>query len=107
AAGAALVAAAAIPAVAAAQSTTPDTAYARLVREYTSDPSFLPANLASLPLSATVPSPQRHFGTIIGAPGVMHHAAEVYGYFQALAAASPRVRVDTVGTTEEGRPIML
>lgn len=107
AAGAALVVAAALPAVAAAQSTASDTAYARLVREYTSDPSFLPANLASLPLSATVPSPQRHFGTIIGAPGVMHHAAEVYGYFQALAAASPRVRLDTVGTSEEGRPIML
>lgn len=101
------LAAAMLPLAAAAQPATPDTAYARLVREYTSDPSFLPANLTTLPLSATVPSPQRHFGTIAGAPGVMHRSAEIYGYFQALAAASPRVRVDTVGTTEEGRPIML
>lgn len=107
AAGTALLALATLPAAAVAQSTAPDTAYARLVREYTSDPSFLPANLTSLPLSATVPSPQRHFGTIIGAPGVMHHSAEIYGYFKALAAASPRVRLDSIGTTEEGRPIML
>ena len=105
AAGAILALATALPA--AAQPAGNDTAYARLVREYTSDPSFLPANLTSLPASATVPSPQRHFGTIIGAPGVMHHSDEIYGYFQALAAATPRVRVDTVGISEEGRPIML
>lgn len=104
-AGAALAMAAALPA--AAQTATGDTAYARLVREYTSDPSFLPANLTSLPVSATVPSPHKHFGTIIGAPGVMHHTTEIYGYFQALAAATPRVKVDTVGISEEGRPIML
>ena len=97
----------AAPVTAAAQQQPLDTTYARLVREYTTDPSFLPATLTSLPQSATVPSPRDHFGTIAGAPGVMHHAAEVYGYFQALAAASPRVRVDTIGRTEEGRPIML
>ncbi|MGH7645395.1 MAG: hypothetical protein ACREMR_07385, partial [Gemmatimonadales bacterium] len=53
---------------------TPDTAYARLVREHTSDPRFLPASVASLPDHPTVPSPRDHFGTIVGAPGVMHHA---------------------------------
>ncbi|MDQ3950762.1 MAG: peptidase, partial [Gemmatimonadota bacterium] len=84
-----------------------DTAYARLVREATSDPRFLPATVATLPASATVPSPRRHFGTIIGARGVMHRTPEIYGYFRALAAASPRVRVETIGTTEEGREILL
>jgi len=84
-----------------------DTAFARLVREYTTDPRFLPASVATLPLSATIPSPQRYFGTIAGAPGVMHHSAEVYGYFRALARATPRVRVETVGKSEEGRDIIL
>lgn len=92
----------------AAQSVTGfDTAYARLVREATSDPRFLPTTVATLPMSASIPSPRRHFGTIIGAPGVMHRTAEIYGYFRALAAASPRVRVETIGTTEEGREILL
>ena len=84
-----------------------DTTYARLVRQATSDSRFLPATVATLPASASVPSPLRHFGTIIGAPGVMHRTAEIYGYFRALAAASPRVRVETIGTTEEGREILL
>ena len=84
-----------------------DSAYARLVREYTTDPRFLPASLESLPASATVPSPSKHFGTIIGAPGVTHHAGEVYGYFRALAKATPRVKVETVGKSEEGRDIIL
>ena len=84
-----------------------DTAFARQVREYTTDPRFLPASVASLPLASGIPSPQRHFGTIAGAPGVMHHADEIYGYFRALAAATPRVRLETVGKTEEGRDIVL
>ncbi len=37
----------------------------------------------------------------------MHHAGELYGYFRALARATPRVRVETIGTTEEGREIIL
>jgi hypothetical protein len=85
----------------------PDADYARLVKEYTSDPRFLPAVVSSLPTSATIPSPQKHFGTIIGAPGVMHRADDVYGYFRALAAATPRVKLEKVGTSEEGRDIML
>ena len=84
-----------------------DSAYAHLVREYTTDPRFLPASLESLPVSATVPSPRKHFGTMVGAPGVTHHAEEVYGYFRALAKATPRVKVETVGKSEEGRDIIL
>jgi hypothetical protein len=84
-----------------------DSAYARLVREYTTDARFLPASLASLPVSATVPSPRTHFGTIIGAPGVTHRSDEVYGYFRALARATPRVKVEKLGNTEEGRDILI
>jgi len=99
--------AATLPVAAPAAAQEADSAYARLVREYTTDPRFLPASLESLPLSASVPSPRKHFGTIIGAPGVTHHADEVYGYFRALAKATPRVKVETVGKSEEGRDIIL
>ena len=87
---------------------SPDTAYARLIREYTSDPKFLAAAVADLPDHQTIPSPREHFGTIIGAPGVMHHAAEIYKYMRALSTAAPnRLRVETIGKTEEGREIIL
>jgi hypothetical protein len=84
-----------------------DTTYARLVREATTDARFLPASVATLPVSGTVPSPRAHFGTIIGAPGVMHRTADIYGYFRALAKASPRVHVESVGRSEEGREFLL
>ncbi|HXY30760.1 MAG TPA: M14 family zinc carboxypeptidase [Gemmatimonadaceae bacterium] len=93
------------PAVSSAQA--PDTVFARLVREYTTDPHFLTPSTSWLPTSASIPSPQRHFGTIIGAPGVMHRTNEVHGYFRALAQATPRVRVERIGTTEEGREIII
>ncbi|HTL95580.1 MAG TPA: M14 family zinc carboxypeptidase [Gemmatimonadaceae bacterium] len=84
-----------------------DTGYARLVREATTDPRFLPQAVATLPASETVPSPLNHFGSIAGAPGVMHHTKDLYAYFRALARATPRVRVDSIATTEEGREIIL
>ncbi|MGK2935604.1 MAG: M14 family zinc carboxypeptidase [Gemmatimonadaceae bacterium] len=95
-----------IAAPASAQQST-DAEYARLVREYTSDPLFLPATVATLPDHPTMPSPREHFGTVIGAPGVMHRTSEIYGYYRALAAATPRVKVEKVGTTEEGRDLLL
>lgn len=84
-----------------------DTAYARLVRQATTDPRFLPAAVATVPVSGSVPSPLAFFGSIAGAPGVMHHTADLYRYFRALARATPRVRVDSIGTLEEGRQIVL
>jgi len=84
-----------------------DEEYGRLIREHTTDSLFLSASVASLPDHPTIPSPMDHFGTIAGAPGVMHRSDELYGYFRALAAATPRVRVETVGRSEEGREIVL
>ena len=97
----------AVVAVSCALQQAGDTSYARQIRDATTDPHFLPASVATLPLSATIPSPLKYFGTIAGAQGVMHHAAELYGYFRALARATPRVRVETIGKTEEGREILL
>lgn len=84
-----------------------DTSFARQVSAYTTDPRFLPASVANLPVSATIPSPQKHFGTIAGAPTVEHHAAELYAYYRALAAATPRVKVISMGSTEGGRELIL
>src|SRR3990170_4433616 len=91
----------------AARAQAPDTSYARQIREFTSDPKFLPATVATVPDHPTIPSPRKHFGTIIGAPGVMHRTTDIYAYYRKLADATPRVRVENVGTTEEGRELLL
>src|SRR6185369_5990211 len=57
--------------------------------------------------SATVPSPMHALGRIAGAPGEFVDSAKAYAYCRALAASSPRVRVFTIGHSEEGREILL
>lgn len=84
-----------------------DETYNRKIKEYTTDPRFLPASVLNLVDHPSIPSPLKHFGEIIGAPGVMHRTSEIYKYYQALAAASPLLRMQQVGTTEEGRAINL
>jgi hypothetical protein len=73
----------------------------------TTAPQFLSPWVASLPESATVPSPRRFFGRIMGAPGELVNTAQAHAYARALAAASPRVRTFTIGRSEEGREILM
>jgi hypothetical protein len=84
-----------------------DETYNQKIKEYTTDPRFLPSSVLNLVDDLKIPSPLKHFGEIIGAPGVMHRTADIYKYYQTLAATSPYLKMEQVGTTEEGRAIHL
>jgi hypothetical protein len=84
-----------------------DEEYNKKIKEYTTDPRFLPASVLNLPDDSTIPSPRKYFGQIIGAPGVMHRTSEIYAYYQELAKASPLVKIQQLGVSEEGRAINL
>ncbi|MCY7423262.1 MAG: hypothetical protein LH478_16135 [Chitinophagaceae bacterium] len=84
-----------------------DEAYNQKIREYTTDKKFLPASVLNLIQDPKIPSPLKHFGQIIGAPGVMHRTEEIYNYYKQLAQSSPYLQMKQVGTTEKGRPINL
>jgi hypothetical protein len=73
----------------------------------TTDPRFLSPWVSYLPKSSAVPSPLDFFGRITGAPGELVGTSKAYAYCRALAANSPRVRVFTIGRSEEGRDIIL
>jgi hypothetical protein len=73
----------------------------------TTDPHFVSPLVSYVPQSATVPSPEKFFGRIMGAPGELAGTEKAYAYARALAAASPRVRVFTIGHSEEGREILM
>jgi len=73
----------------------------------TTEPRFLSPWVAYVPESAAIPSPTDYLGHIAGAPGELSRTAQVFGYFRALDAASPRVHVETMGKSEEGRDILL
>ncbi len=73
----------------------------------TTDPHFVSPWVSYVPQSGTVPSPEKFLGRIMGAPGELLGTEKTYAYARALAAASPRVRVYTIGRSEEGRDIIM
>lgn len=73
----------------------------------TTDPHFGSPWVSYVPQSNTVPSPEKFLGRIMGAPGELLGTEKTYAYARALAAASPRVRVFTIGHSEEGREILM
>jgi len=77
------------------------------IREYTTDKRFLPSSVLNLPEDPKIPSPRKHFGDIIGAPGVEHRTTEIYAYYKALEKTSSQIKVQQIGTSEEGRPFQL
>lgn len=83
-----------------------DQAYTVQILKFTTDPSFNSPLTDYLPASANVPTPDKVLGHIAGAPDYLPRVAEVHRYFRELAAASPRVKVFTIGKSEEGREMI-
>ncbi|HLZ42207.1 MAG TPA: M14 family zinc carboxypeptidase [Candidatus Sulfotelmatobacter sp.] len=85
----------------------PEPGSAEAIAAATTDPHFVSPLVSYVPQSQTVPSPEKFFGRIMGAPGELAGTEKAYAYARALAAATPRVRVFTIGHSEEGRDIIL
>ncbi len=83
-----------------------DEQYTKKIREYTTEPFFLSPLVDYLPASKTVPTPTAVLGDIAGAPNKLPYSTEVYGYMRLLAKSTPRVKVFSIGTTEEGREMI-
>ena len=83
-----------------------DQQYTDQIHKYTTDPSFLSPLVDYLPASKTVPTPAKVLGDVSGAPDFLPYAEDVYKYFRLLEAASPRVKVVTIGHSEEGREMI-
>jgi len=83
-----------------------DSAYTKKIHEYTTEPFFLSPLVDYLPASPTVPTPKAVLGDIAGARDNLPYSKEVHAYFRMLEKASPRVRVFSIGTTEEGREML-
>src|SRR5437588_5222542 len=83
-----------------------DEPYTEKIHKYTTQPYFTSPLVDYLPASKTVPTPQVVLGDISGAPGILPYAEDVYKYMRMLEKASPRVKVFSIGTTEEGREMI-
>jgi hypothetical protein len=81
-------------------------AYTAKIKKYTTAPVFTSPLVDYLPASKNVPTPDTILGDISGAPGILPYAEDVYKYMRLLAKATPRVKVFSIGTTEEGREMI-
>jgi hypothetical protein len=83
-----------------------DEEYTKKIREYTTETFFNSPLTDYLPASPNVPTPKVVLGDVAGAPGKLPYAEDVYRYMRMLERASPRVKVYSIGTTEEGREMI-
>lgn len=84
-----------------------DASFAEQVREWTTAPEFLGPLVDRLPVNGVVPTPKDVLGYHVGAPGTLTYTGDILKYYRALEAATPRVKVTTIGTTDEGREIAI
>jgi hypothetical protein len=83
-----------------------DSAYTAKIKEYTTETFFNSPLTDYLPASKTIPTPKAVLGDIAGAPGKLPYTKEVNEYMRLLAKATPRVRVISIGNSEEGREMI-
>jgi hypothetical protein len=84
-----------------------DASFEKAVREWTTKPEFLSPLVDHLPVVPGVPMPKDVLGYHIGQPKKLTYYADVLRYYRALDAASPRVSIESIGKTDEGREMIV
>jgi zinc carboxypeptidase len=84
-----------------------DSAYTAKIRELTTEPRFNTELTDHLPADARVPTPFKVLGYVPGTVGRLSYVADITRYFRALDEASPRVKAFDLGTSDEGRPMIV
>src|SRR4029453_12537950 len=85
-----------------------DADFEKSVKEWTGQPYFSSPLVDHLPVVKGVPSPKDVLGYHIGAPYKLTYYADILKYYRALAAALPnRVKVESIGKSDEGRELVV
>ena len=79
----------------------------RLLRQYTTDISFLTRWVDHIPASDTVPSPRDFLGYVVGTPTQLTKPETINAYLRKLAQTSDRVRVFSMGESRGGREMII
>jgi hypothetical protein len=84
-----------------------DEAFAKLYKEWTGDVKYGSPLVDHLPVVKGVPTPMEVIGHHVGAPRTLTYYSDILKYYRALAAATPRVKVEAVGRSDEGRDLVV
>ena len=86
---------------------TRDDDFQARVKEWTTRPDFISPLVDHLPKVAGLPSPKDVLGHHVGAPKKLTYYADILRYYRALAAASPRVKIVSIGKSNENRDLVV
>jgi hypothetical protein len=84
-----------------------DEEFAKLYATWTGEAKYGSPLVDHLPLVAGIPTPKSVLGYYIGAPAKLTYYADILKYYRALAKASPRVKIETIGKSDEGRELIV
>src|SRR6185436_11158674 len=84
-----------------------DEDFAKSYGEWTGEARYGSPLVDHLPKVACIPSPKDILGYHVGAPRKLTYYADIVKYYRALAAATPRVKVETIGKSDEGRELVV
>jgi len=84
-----------------------DPSFAKNYTEWLPNPKLGSPLVDHLPLVEGLPTPKDILGYHVGAPRKLTYYADLLRYYRALAAATPRVKVETIGRSDEGRELVV
>jgi len=86
---------------------TQDEDFAKAYQEWTGEAKYGSPLVDHLPKVPGIPSPKDVLGYHIGAPRKLTYYADILKYYRALEKATPRVKVETIGKSDEGRELVV
>ncbi len=84
-----------------------DASFERDYKAWLKNPTHGSPLVDHLPVAAGIPSPKDVIGYHVGAPKRLTYYADQLKYYRALAAATPRVKIETIGKSDEGRELVV
>jgi len=84
-----------------------DADFAKAYAEWTSEPRYGSPLVDHLPKVAGIPTPKDVIGYYVGAPAKLTYYADLLRFYRALAKATPRVKIETIGKSDEGRELVV
>ena len=77
------------------------------MKAWTTRPEFISPLVDHLPKVSGIPSPKDVLGHHVGEPKKLTYYADMLKYYRALAAATPRVKVVSIGKSNEDRDLVV
>src|SRR4051812_9389798 len=81
--------------------------FAKDYAKWTSEPRYGSPLVDHLPRVSGIPTPKDVLGYYIGKPATLTYYADVLKYYRALAKATSRVKIETIGKSDEDRELVV